>query len=103
VSRYGYLGVDLFFVISGFVVQLSAWDRRPPEFVVSRIVRLYPAFWIAVTVVVVIPASMPTAGITAVSSRFHAHRQGHETSGTVVVHHVGVGRPQRTRQRCDRQ
>ncbi|WP_089013685.1 hypothetical protein [Micromonospora inositola] len=62
--------MDLFIVISGFVVLLSAWDRRPRAFVVSRIVRLYPAFWIAVTVVVVMPASMPTAGITAVSSRF---------------------------------
>ena len=50
VTRYGYLGVDLFFVISGFVVLLSAWGRRPHEFVISRIVRLYPAYWVAVTI-----------------------------------------------------
>lgn len=49
VARYGYLGVDLFFTISGFVVLLSAWDRSPRSFVVSRAVRLYPAYWIAVT------------------------------------------------------
>lgn len=49
VTRYGYLGVDLFFVISGFVVLMSAWDRRPRQFVASRIVRLYPAYWVAVT------------------------------------------------------
>lgn len=49
VARYGYLGVDLFFMISGFVVLLSAWGRRPTKFVISRIVRLYPAFWFAVT------------------------------------------------------
>jgi peptidoglycan/LPS O-acetylase OafA/YrhL len=48
VSRYGYLGVDLFFMISGFVVLLSAWDRRRRDLVVSGIVRLYPALWIAV-------------------------------------------------------
>ncbi|MEU8221363.1 acyltransferase [Kribbella sp. NPDC048915] len=49
IARYGYLGVDLFFTISGFVVLLSAWDRSPRRFVVSRAVRLYPAYWIAVT------------------------------------------------------
>ena len=54
VTRYGYLGVDLFFLISGFVVLLSAWNRRPREFVVSRMVRLYPAFWVAVTITAVI-------------------------------------------------
>ncbi|MFI6760700.1 acyltransferase family protein [Micromonospora sp. NPDC050417] len=60
-SRYGYLGVDLFFVISGFVVLLSAWGRTPQQFVVSRIVRLYPAFWVAVTL---------TALVSLVSSKF---------------------------------
>jgi peptidoglycan/LPS O-acetylase OafA/YrhL len=50
VTRYGYLGVDMFFVVSGFVVLLSAWGRRPHEFVISRIVRLYPAYWVAVSI-----------------------------------------------------
>ncbi|WP_350277816.1 acyltransferase [Kribbella sp. HUAS MG21] len=49
VARYGYLGVDLFFTISGFVVLLSAWDRSPRSFVSSPAVRLYPAYWVAVT------------------------------------------------------
>ena len=54
VSRYGYLGVDMFFTISGFVVLLSAWGRRPRDFVISRVVRLYPAFWTAVTITAVV-------------------------------------------------
>ncbi|MFF0344844.1 acyltransferase family protein [Kribbella sp. NPDC004875] len=54
VARYGYLGVDLFFVISGFVVLLSAWDRSPRSFVVSRAVRLYPAYWVAVTLTAIV-------------------------------------------------
>jgi len=58
VTRYGYLGVDLFFLISGFVVLLSAWNRRPREFVVSRMVRLYPAFWVAVTITAIIEATL---------------------------------------------
>ena len=58
VTRYGYLGVDLFFLISGFVVLLSAWNRRPREFVVSRMVRLYPAFWVALTITAVIETTL---------------------------------------------
>jgi peptidoglycan/LPS O-acetylase OafA/YrhL len=54
VTRYGYLGVDMFFTISGFVVLLSAWGRRPHEFVISRIVRLYPAYWVAVSITTVV-------------------------------------------------
>jgi peptidoglycan/LPS O-acetylase OafA/YrhL len=54
VTRYGYLAVDLFFTISGFVVLLSAWGRRPHEFVISRMVRVYPAFWVGVTVTAVV-------------------------------------------------
>jgi peptidoglycan/LPS O-acetylase OafA/YrhL len=58
VTRYGYLGVDLFFLISGFVVLLSAWGRRPHEFVISRIVRLYPAYWVAVTATAIIAITL---------------------------------------------
>jgi len=58
VTRYGYLGVDMFFVISGFVVLLSAWGRRPHEFVISRIVRLYPAYWVAVTLTAIIAVTL---------------------------------------------
>ena len=58
VTRYGYLGVDMFFTISGFVVLLSAWGRRPHEFVISRIVRLYPAYWVAVTLTTVVAITL---------------------------------------------
>ncbi|SPT58395.1 MULTISPECIES: acyltransferase family protein [Actinomadura] len=48
VTRFGYLGVDLFFMISGFVILMSAWGRGPGEFGVSRLVRLMPAYWVSV-------------------------------------------------------
>jgi peptidoglycan/LPS O-acetylase OafA/YrhL len=58
VTRYGYLGVDMFFTISGFVVLLSAWGRRPHEFAISRIVRLYPAYWVAVTITAIVAITL---------------------------------------------
>jgi peptidoglycan/LPS O-acetylase OafA/YrhL len=48
VTAYGWLGVYLFFVISGFVICLSAWGRGLGRFFVSRVVRLFPAYWFAV-------------------------------------------------------
>jgi peptidoglycan/LPS O-acetylase OafA/YrhL len=49
VTRYGYLGVDLFFTISGLVVLMSAWNRSPSAFLIGRASRLFPAFWAAAT------------------------------------------------------
>jgi peptidoglycan/LPS O-acetylase OafA/YrhL len=48
--KYGYLGVELFFMISGFVILMTASGRGLQAFVVSRIVRIYPAFWACCTV-----------------------------------------------------
>ena len=45
VTNYGYLGVPLFFMISGYVIALSANNRTAIQFAVSRFVRLYPALW----------------------------------------------------------
>ncbi|MBF6023655.1 acyltransferase family protein [Lysobacter niastensis] len=49
VAQYGYLGVQLFFMISGFVILMTASHASLRGFVVSRAVRLYPAFWICCT------------------------------------------------------
>lgn len=50
VSRYGYLGVDLFFMISGFVILMSAGHGNWGKFLISRFVRIYPVFWLAVPI-----------------------------------------------------
>ncbi|MFE2065176.1 acyltransferase family protein [Streptomyces sp. NPDC059467] len=52
ISRYGWLGVEFFFAISGFVICMSCWGRTPAQFTVSRIARLFPAYWSAVLLVV---------------------------------------------------
>jgi peptidoglycan/LPS O-acetylase OafA/YrhL len=43
---YGVSGVDIFFMISGFVIFLTVIKiKRWQDFVISRFARLYPAFW----------------------------------------------------------
>lgn len=48
VSVYGNMGVQLFFIISGFVILLSAYGKGAGRFIGSRVGRLYPAYWVAV-------------------------------------------------------
>jgi peptidoglycan/LPS O-acetylase OafA/YrhL len=53
-TQYSYLGVNLFFMISGFVILLSAKNSTALKFASSRFIRLYPAFWVAVTLSAVV-------------------------------------------------
>jgi peptidoglycan/LPS O-acetylase OafA/YrhL len=54
VVRFGYLGVPIFFMISGYVISLSAENGSAYKFAVSRFVRLYPALWFSVLFTVVV-------------------------------------------------
>jgi peptidoglycan/LPS O-acetylase OafA/YrhL len=54
IFKYGYLGVNVFFILSGFVILLTAYEKDAIAFTVARMVRLYPAYWICVTLTVVI-------------------------------------------------
>ncbi|GGY82226.1 acyltransferase [Cellvibrio zantedeschiae] len=48
VTKYGYLGVELFFMISGYVIFFSAKNHSAAEFAKSRAIRLMPCYWFAV-------------------------------------------------------
>jgi len=50
---------------------MSCWGKRPQDFFISRVVRLYPAFWaaMAITSAVVLTAGSPFSGAKALTLR----------------------------------
>ena len=49
-TYFGWLGVQIFFVISGFVIAISSERSTPFKFFTSRFIRLVPAVWICATI-----------------------------------------------------
>jgi len=64
-AQYGYLGVNLFFLISGFVIFRTAEKRRPAGFLLARARRLFPAFVVCCSVTWV---ALIASGSTRVSA-----------------------------------
>jgi peptidoglycan/LPS O-acetylase OafA/YrhL len=50
VARYGFLGVPIFFVISGFVIAYSAQGRTALGFAIARVARIYPTYVLCMTI-----------------------------------------------------
>ncbi|MDK7176871.1 acyltransferase [Micrococcus luteus] len=60
---WGGTGVQLFFMISGFVILMTARRAsRPSDFVISRAARLYPPYWLSLAFAVVILALVQVPG-----------------------------------------
>jgi peptidoglycan/LPS O-acetylase OafA/YrhL len=57
ITQFGYLGVPLFFMISGFVISMSIQSAPSPvKFLVHRAIRLYPAFVLCLLITVIFVA-----------------------------------------------
>jgi peptidoglycan/LPS O-acetylase OafA/YrhL len=57
-AHFGFLGVQIFFIISGFVLPFSMFKsnysiKNFPGFMVSRIVRIYPAYMVSIAIGVI--------------------------------------------------
>jgi peptidoglycan/LPS O-acetylase OafA/YrhL len=48
--NYGPLGVGIFFLISGFVIPFSLEKMGSARFVAARLMRIYPTYWVGLTV-----------------------------------------------------
>lgn len=75
-AAQGHCGVPMFFVISGYVITCSAEagrraGRSPWHFLKNRFLRIYPAFWASVIVVLLVPYVMEAAAMLR-SGRYEA-------------------------------
>lgn len=64
-AKYGYLGVELFFMISGFVILMTASSNNLKAFFISRVVRICPAFWVCCTLTFLITLAIGQPRFTA--------------------------------------
>lgn len=83
IFKYGFLGIYLFFIISGYTMTLSAYRKDFRSFVVGRIVRLYPVFWAAVCITTL-------ASIILQSHRFHVEWNQFLVNLTMISAFFGV-------------
>lgn len=66
---FGWVGVEVFFVISGVVIGQTVSGKSPFAFLRSRIIRLYPAVWIASSITFIVSA------VSAIYSPFDLFRR----------------------------
>jgi peptidoglycan/LPS O-acetylase OafA/YrhL len=53
-TRYGFVGVEIFFVISGYVISYSIQGRSRTQYLRSRFLRLWPTVWVCATLCLVL-------------------------------------------------
>jgi exopolysaccharide production protein ExoZ len=72
--QLGAAGVDLFFVISGFIIWLTTHSApaAPAQFIYRRIVRVAPLYWLLTFVLLIVSLMMPQLLSTTEFNPWHA-------------------------------
>ena len=81
---YGYLGVNLFFLISGFVIAASAEGRSWQAFSIARFARIYPGFLICMLLSAVVLAFSGNAALGVT---------GTQVLGNLLIFAPALGQP----------
>ena len=56
VSWFGWVGVQIFFVLSGFIISASAYNSTALDFLKKRAIRVFPALWISAVLALIVRA-----------------------------------------------
>lgn len=68
VFRFGYCGVDIFFVLSGFVIYYVYSEKMGQQgagvsFLVKKALRIFPAYWVVLTGLLLVYLFIPSYGL----------------------------------------
>ena len=69
-TQHGWIGVEVFFVISGLVISFSAENAVPYRFAVSRAARLLPALWLCSTLALLFSVAADIAPLDRLFVRY---------------------------------
>lgn len=58
-------GVDIFFVISGFIMYVAATNEKPYEFIKKRIIRVVPLYWFSTLLLLLVLTKFKPFAITS--------------------------------------
>lgn len=86
-GRFG-SGVDVFFVISGFVMYVAARDERPAAFMVRRIIRVVPMYWLVTLAIFVF-----SHRTSIVNGSLGAEWIGHVAQSLLFIPHANPSHP----------
>lgn len=83
IFKYGCFGIFIFFILSGYTIILSSRNKNFFDFLYSRVLRLYPSFWLAVCITSI-------AALLFESDQYHVDLKQFFLNLTMLGDYIGV-------------
>jgi peptidoglycan/LPS O-acetylase OafA/YrhL len=64
VTKYFFVGVEMFFVLSGYIIYRTASGSTIPDFIASRVSRIVPLLWTCALITFVVVKLLPIPGFS---------------------------------------